>query len=57
MNLSKLFEMQRKLDERIIEEKGLQGQNLLLATGNYTRKHWGDSLDQIHRARWKSSKT
>ena len=29
MNLSKLFEMQRKLDERIIEEKGLQGQNLL----------------------------
>lgn len=29
MNLSKLFETQRKLDERIIEEKGLQGQNLL----------------------------
>src|SRR5690606_24384019 len=29
MNLSKLFEMQRKLDERIIEEKGLYGQDLL----------------------------
>ncbi|MFA8439322.1 dUTP diphosphatase [Pueribacillus sp. YX66] len=29
MNLAKLFETQRKLDERIIEEKGLQGQNLL----------------------------
>ena len=29
MNLSKLFEMQRKLDERIIEEKGLHGQDLL----------------------------
>ena len=29
MNLEKLFEMQRKLDERIIEEKGLYGQDLL----------------------------
>lgn len=29
MNLSKLFEMQRKLDERIVREKGLEGQNLL----------------------------
>ncbi|MGG3843284.1 dUTP diphosphatase [Anoxybacillus kestanbolensis] len=29
MNLSKLFDMQRKLDERIIREKGLDGQNLL----------------------------
>lgn len=28
MNLSKLFEMQRKLDERIIREKGLEGQDL-----------------------------
>lgn len=29
MNLSKLFEMQRVLDERIIKEKGLEGQDLL----------------------------
>lgn len=29
MNLSKLFEMQRKLDERIVREKGLEGHNLL----------------------------
>lgn len=29
MNLSKLFETQRKLDERIVKEKGLEGQNLL----------------------------
>lgn len=29
MNLSKLFEMQKALDERIIKEKGLEGQNLL----------------------------
>lgn len=29
MNLEKLFEMQRVLDERIIKEKGLEGQNLL----------------------------
>lgn len=29
MNLSKLFEMQRKLDEHIIEKKCLQGQDLL----------------------------
>ena len=29
MNLTKLFEAQRTLDERIIEEKGLQGQNLI----------------------------
>lgn len=29
MNLSKLFEMQKALDERIIEKKGLQGQDLL----------------------------
>lgn len=27
MNLSKMFEMQRALDQRIIEEKGLQGQD------------------------------
>lgn len=29
MNLKKLFEMQRVLDERIIKEKGLEGQDLL----------------------------
>lgn len=29
MNLSKLFETQKKLDERIVEEKGLEGQDLL----------------------------
>lgn len=29
MNLSKLFEAQRKLDERIVKEKGLEGQDLL----------------------------
>ena len=29
MNLEKLFEMQRKLDERIVREKGLVGQDLL----------------------------
>ncbi|MCZ0754332.1 dUTP diphosphatase [Anoxybacillus sp. J5B_2022] len=29
MDLSKLFEMQRELDERIVREKGLEGQSLL----------------------------
>ncbi|MEG7378935.1 dUTP diphosphatase [Bacillus subtilis] len=29
MNLEKMFEMQKVLDERIIKEKGLEGQNLL----------------------------
>lgn len=29
MNLSKLFEMQKALDEKIIKEKGLEGQDLL----------------------------
>lgn len=29
MNIAKLFEMQKELDARIIEEKGLQGQDLL----------------------------
>lgn len=29
MSISKLFEVQRKLDERIAREKGLEGQNLL----------------------------
>ncbi|MCY8918072.1 dUTP diphosphatase [Bacillus atrophaeus] len=29
MNLEKMFEMQKVLDDRIIEEKGLEGQNLL----------------------------
>ena len=29
MNLTKLFELQRRLDERIIEEKGLHNLNLL----------------------------
>ncbi|MDN4069967.1 dUTP diphosphatase [Paenibacillus vini] len=29
MNLTKLFEMQRVLDERIVKEKGLEGQDLL----------------------------
>lgn len=29
MNLTKLFEMQRELDERIIEQHGLQGEDLL----------------------------
>ncbi|MEK4403477.1 dUTP diphosphatase [Sporosarcina sp. FSL K6-6792] len=29
MNLTKLFEMQKVLDERIVRDKGLEGQNLL----------------------------
>src|SRR5690625_7095831 len=29
MNLTKLFETQRELDNKIVEEKGLQGQDLL----------------------------
>ena len=29
MNLTKLFEMQRELDERIVKEKGLEGKDLL----------------------------
>ncbi|MBD7984426.1 dUTP diphosphatase [Sporosarcina sp. Sa2YVA2] len=29
MNLNKLFETQRKLDEKIVKEKGLEGQDLL----------------------------
>lgn len=29
MNLAKLFEMQKALDERIVREKGLEGQDLL----------------------------
>ena len=29
MNLSKLFETQKRLDKRIVEEKGLEGQDLL----------------------------
>jgi dimeric dUTPase (all-alpha-NTP-PPase superfamily) len=29
MNLKKLFELQRQLDERIIREKGIEGQDLL----------------------------
>ena len=29
MNLSKLFKIQKQLDERIVKEKGLEGQNLL----------------------------
>ncbi|MBD7967729.1 dUTP diphosphatase [Paenibacillus gallinarum] len=29
MNISKLFEMQRVLDERIVKEKGLEGQDML----------------------------
>lgn len=29
MNLTKLYEMQRTLDERIVKEKGLEGQDLL----------------------------
>ena len=29
MNLSKLFEAQKKLDDRIVKEKGLEGQDLL----------------------------
>lgn len=28
MNLKKLFDLQKKLDDRIVKEKGLQGQNL-----------------------------
>ncbi|WP_424163342.1 dUTP diphosphatase [Bacillus amyloliquefaciens] len=30
MNLQKMFEMQKELDDRIIKEKGLEGQDLLL---------------------------
>src|SRR5690625_2546043 len=29
MNLSKLFKIQKQLDERIVKEKGLEGQDLL----------------------------
>src|SRR5690606_38322929 len=29
MNLSKLFKIQKQLDERIVREKGLEGQDLL----------------------------
>ncbi|MGE6624638.1 dUTP diphosphatase [Bacillus pumilus] len=29
MNLLKMFEMQKELDDRIIREKGLEGQDLL----------------------------
>lgn len=29
MDLSKLFETQKRLDKRIVEEKGLEGQDLL----------------------------
>lgn len=29
MNLTKMFEMQRELDERIVKEKGLEGKDLL----------------------------
>lgn len=29
MNITKLFEMQRELDERIVKEKGLEGKDLL----------------------------
>ena len=29
MNLQKMFEMQKALDDRIIKEKGLEGQDLL----------------------------
>jgi dimeric dUTPase (all-alpha-NTP-PPase superfamily) len=58
MNLSKLFELQRQLDERIIREKGLEGQDLTLNTvtalivelgefANEARwfKHWSNDQD------------
>lgn len=62
MNLSKLFEMQRKLDERIVEKKGLQGQDLLPNTilalyaelGELLNewrgfKHWSDDREPVRK--------
>ncbi|WP_178930399.1 dUTP diphosphatase [Bacillus altitudinis] len=56
MNLQKMFEMQKGLDERIIREKGLEGQDLLPNTyvalitelGEFANegrwfKHWSDN--------------
>ncbi|WAT79662.1 dUTP diphosphatase [Bacillus safensis] len=56
MNLQKMFEMQKVLDERIIKEKGLEGQDLLPNTyvalitelGEFANegrwfKHWSDN--------------
>ena len=53
MNIAHLFEIQRKLDQHIIEKKGLEGQDLLpkkilalqvelgeLAKAIYTPDHW-----------------
>lgn len=62
MNLAKLFEMQRELDERIIEKKGLQGQDLLPNTilalyaelGELLNewrgfKHWSDDREPVRK--------
>lgn len=61
MNLSKLFELQKVLDERIIREKGLEGQDLLpmkilalqvelgeLANEWRGFKHWSDRREPKH---------
>jgi dimeric dUTPase (all-alpha-NTP-PPase superfamily) len=61
MNLAKLLEMQRRLDERIIKEKGLEDQDLFPNTvlalqvelsefANEGRwfKHWSDKRDPKH---------
>ncbi|KLV22724.1 dUTP diphosphatase [Bacillus altitudinis] len=58
MNLQKMFEMQKGLDERIIREKGLEGQDLLPNTyvalitelGEFANegrwfKHWSDKKE------------
>ncbi|WP_337034715.1 dUTP diphosphatase [Paenibacillus illinoisensis] len=61
MNIAKLYEMQKTLDARIIEEKKLQGQDLLPNTilalqvelgemANEWRgfKHWSDRMEPKH---------
>ncbi|RKE76753.1 dUTP diphosphatase [Bacillus safensis] len=58
MNLQKMFEMQKELDDRIIREKGLEGQDLLPNTyvalitelGEFANegrwfKHWSDKKE------------
>ncbi|MBY6268012.1 dUTP diphosphatase [Parageobacillus thermoglucosidasius] len=49
MNLSKLFELQRQLDERIIKEKGLEGQDLTLNTVTALIVELGEFANE---ARW-----
>lgn len=69
MDLSKLFEMQRKLDEHIIKQKGLEGQDLTLNTvtalivelGEFANegrwfKHWSNDQEPRTKGEWKYSK-